>query len=106
MSITNLNPEFSGLGVITPNPPIVLSLYGLMPIGKHKGTTIEELIVGEPSYMRWFVDNVDKYTLSPEAMRMLYDIEEEQESPAPKAADDCWNNTDVHRWDPDDDIPF
>jgi hypothetical protein len=75
MNIASLNPEFSGLGVVTPRPPQILSLYAEMPFGKHKGSTIAELIEEETSYMRWFVDNVDRYVLSPEAFRALSNAE-------------------------------
>ena len=98
MSFSNLNPEFAGLGVITPNPPQILSLYAQMPFGKHKGETVAHLIEDETQYMRWFVDNVDKYVLSPEACNALRDAE--------ASADDMDIDSGYRQLNFDDDIPW
>jgi uncharacterized protein (DUF3820 family) len=103
MSVTN--PEFSGLGQPISYGVKTLGLMDQMPIGKHKGDLIVSLIEVETGYIRWFVDNVDRYKLSEEALLELDEVENDIDSPAPPAVDNCWNNSDVRRWD-DDDIPF
>jgi len=71
MSITNLNPEFSGLGVEPKIIPKVLSLYEDMPFGKYKGYDVKTAIDTDSMYMQWFSDNVERYLLSPEARNYL-----------------------------------
>jgi len=67
MTISTLNPEFAGLGVVPAIQPQILSLYAVMPIGKFKGEHIDYLLIHETAYMRWFADSMDRYVLSPEA---------------------------------------
>ena len=79
----NMNPEFSGLDRRT-----VLNLNDEMPFGKHKGVLVANLIEDEPQYMRWFVDNVLKYSLSDEALLLLNEVESEDSLSDPH--DSAW----------------
>lgn len=44
-----------------------LKLEDNIPFGKHKGTTISELISTKPDYVKWLLANVDTFSLTEEA---------------------------------------
>jgi hypothetical protein len=73
--MADLNPEFAGLGAPISYGVKTLDLEDSMPFGKHKGELISYLLCQETNYMRWVVDNVDRYQLSKEAMRALCEWE-------------------------------
>lgn len=47
-----------------------LSLNDVFLFGKHKGETIKSVIVGEPWYVRWCIDNVEGFKLDNDAYKM------------------------------------
>lgn len=81
MRVADLNPEFAGIG--QPSSPIEMDLEARMPIGQHAGRLIKNLIQNETDYMRWFLDNVSKYSLTNEAHRALVAQESENDSLIP-----------------------
>jgi hypothetical protein len=70
--MNDLNPEFAGLGAPISYGVKTLHLSDLMPIGKFKGEPIDSLIINENKYMQWFIDTIDRYKLSKEALLEHY----------------------------------
>lgn len=71
----SMNHEFVGLDQPISYGIKILGLNDTMPFGKYKGFSIGYLIDLETSYMRWFVDSVDRYVLSAEALEVLKETE-------------------------------
>ncbi len=43
----------------------------VLSFGKHKGETLDEVIVEDPKYIAWCTDEIDGFELDEEAMQLL-----------------------------------
>lgn len=41
--------------------------------GKYKGKTVQEILEDDPTYVRWLIDNVETFKMSPEDTRETLD---------------------------------
>jgi len=48
-----------------------MELYNVFAFGKFEGSTLDEVMDEEPSYIRWCMDYVDNFEISDEALGYL-----------------------------------
>ena len=64
------------------------TLNTVFNFGKHKGNTVESVIVDDPSYINWCLENVDKFSLD-EDCQTLFSMQDWDDYPNPDFDDEC-----------------
>ena len=42
--------------------------------GKHKGKTVEEILEDNPTYIRWCINNIETFVMSPEDTKEVLEL--------------------------------
>jgi hypothetical protein len=71
-------------------PP--LNLESNLPFGKYKGDLLEDVIMEDPGYVEWLIENTD-VTLDPKAMELLDASLDNIEPNTPYLEDPYWGQT-------------
>ena len=55
----------------------ISTFNSIMPFGKHRGKTIELILHEDPSYLKWCIENTNKFALSPKDVQLILDCAED-----------------------------
>ena len=72
------------------NKPMIYpaGLGTVFNFGKYKGRTVESVILEDPSYINWCMENVEKFSMN-EDCKTLFSMQDWEDYIAPDFDDDC-----------------